>query len=164
MALTQSAGQESSSLLESLPAGTSLLDAIVENGRLGQTDSERLKGREDLTQFVQEALKGQIKTDADVDISLGERIKQIDELLSIQLNEIMHSPDFKKLEASWRGLSYLCNETETSTATEDQGDECQQKGHSEGLYEGERLGAGGYLQEDLRRRVRGPGRHRRTGL
>ncbi len=41
---------------------------------------------------------------------------QIDHLISIQLNEIMHHPDFQKLEASWRGLKYLLKQSETGTA------------------------------------------------
>src|SRR5688500_1558024 len=35
------------------------------------------------------------------------RIKEIDELLEAQLNEILHHPDFRALEATWRGLQYL---------------------------------------------------------
>jgi type VI secretion system protein ImpC len=39
----------------------------------------------------------------------------IDALLSRQLNEVMHAPELQKLEASWRGLHYLVQQTETST-------------------------------------------------
>jgi type VI secretion system protein ImpC len=41
-------------------------------------------------------------------------IDRIDGLLSAQLNEILHHPDFQKLEGSWRGLHYLAMQTETS--------------------------------------------------
>ena len=44
----------------------------------------------------------------------GIKIHEIDDLLSRQLNEIIHAPEFKKLEASWRGLHYLVTRTETS--------------------------------------------------
>ena len=40
-------------------------------------------------------------------------IAQIDHLLSLQLNEIMHHPEFQKLEGSWRGLKYLMDNSET---------------------------------------------------
>src|SRR6202008_3352439 len=33
---------------------------------------------------------------------------------SIQLNEILHNAAFQKLEASWRGLKYLMDQSETS--------------------------------------------------
>jgi type VI secretion system protein ImpC len=38
----------------------------------------------------------------------------IDNLLSRQLSLIMHAPEFQKLEASWRGLHYLVQQSETS--------------------------------------------------
>jgi type VI secretion system protein ImpC len=41
------------------------------------------------------------------------RIAEIDRLLSLQLNEIMHHEDFQKLEASWRGLQYLVKNSTT---------------------------------------------------
>jgi type VI secretion system protein ImpC len=44
------------------------------------------------------------------------RIAEIDHMLSEQLNEIMHHEDFQRLEASWRGLHYLVDKTETSTS------------------------------------------------
>jgi len=47
--------------------------------------------------------------------AINTRIAQIDELLSKQLNEVMHSPDFQKLESTWRGLAYFVFSTETGT-------------------------------------------------
>ena len=44
-----------------------------------------------------------------------ERVKQIDEELSMRLSAIMHSPTFQAIESTWRGLQYLVFRTETST-------------------------------------------------
>ncbi len=44
---------------------------------------------------------------------INARIAQIDHLLSIQLNEILHHPAYQKLEGSWRGLKYLMDNSET---------------------------------------------------
>ena len=41
-------------------------------------------------------------------------VADIDRNLSIQLAEILHHPEFQRLEASWRGLRYLVDQTETS--------------------------------------------------
>src|SRR5688500_7742729 len=41
-----------------------------------------------------------------------QKISAIDELISLQLNEILHHPEFKALEAIWRGLHYLVRETD----------------------------------------------------
>jgi len=40
-------------------------------------------------------------------------IAEIDRKLSEQINLIIHHPDFLQLEGTWRGLSYLVNNTET---------------------------------------------------
>ena len=40
-------------------------------------------------------------------------IAEIDRKLSEQINLIMHQQDFQALEGTWRGLSYLVNNTET---------------------------------------------------
>ncbi|MBL1265356.1 type VI secretion system contractile sheath large subunit [Candidatus Methylomicrobium oryzae] len=45
--------------------------------------------------------------------SIEAMIAAIDKRLSDQVNKIMHHEDFQKLEASWRGLHYLVNNTET---------------------------------------------------
>ncbi len=93
----------------------SLLDTIVNSGRLGQTTEERAKGKEWVKELVGEVLAGQIQVSADTDQMLGDRIRELDELISTQLNEVMHAAEFQKLEASWRGLQYLVSNTETGT-------------------------------------------------
>src|SRR5580704_7430872 len=93
----------------------SLLDRIVEEGKLGQNQEERKQGKEWINAFLTEVLKNQVVVSKDTDAMLGARIAQIDQLLSDQLNEVMHAPEFQKLEASWRGLNYLVQQSETST-------------------------------------------------
>jgi type VI secretion system protein ImpC len=44
---------------------------------------------------------------------INSRIAQIDHLVSLQLNEVMHHPTFQKLEGSWRGIKYLMDQSET---------------------------------------------------
>src|SRR5262245_4074925 len=111
----QANAQVPTTLLETVPEGGSLLDAIVENGRLGQTPAEKAQGEGWLTELVDQVLEGEIKVDKDVDAMLAARVQQLDELISDQLNEVMHAPEFQKLEASWRGLHYLVSNSETST-------------------------------------------------
>lgn len=41
-------------------------------------------------------------------------VSKIDEALGRQLDEILHNEEFKAREATWRGLAYLLNNTETS--------------------------------------------------
>jgi type VI secretion system protein ImpC len=49
----------------------------------------------------------------DAESSIQARIAQIDQLISKQLNLILHHASFQKLEASWRGVRYLLDQSET---------------------------------------------------
>src|SRR5258706_1060300 len=55
-----------------------------------------------------------LKTSKDVEATINARMADIGQLLTKQLNEIMHQAEFQKLEASWRGLNYVVHESETS--------------------------------------------------
>src|SRR5260370_2974139 len=91
-----------------------LLDSIVEEGRVAKDDSGRERGKDMIKQFVKEVLAGTITIGRDTDAMINARIAQIDHLVSLQLNEVMHAPEFQKLEGSWRGLRYLIQNSETS--------------------------------------------------
>jgi type VI secretion system protein ImpC len=90
-----------------------LLDRIVEEGKLGRDAAARERGKDLVSHFVSEILKGTVTIAADTEAMINARIAQIDALLSTQINEILHHPDFQRLEGSWRGLKYLLNNTET---------------------------------------------------
>lgn len=45
--------------------------------------------------------------------SIKSLIAGIDRMLSVQVNEIMHCEEMRKIEGTWRGLHYLVNNTET---------------------------------------------------
>jgi type VI secretion system protein ImpC len=93
-----------------------LLARIAEEGRIGQTAEERRDGKRWLENLVQEVMTGQMTVSNDTELMLNERIKEIDELVSQQLNEVMHAETFQKLEGSWRGLHYFVQQTETSSS------------------------------------------------
>ena len=91
----------------------SLLDQIVEQGRFGAEPSARERGKDLVKEFVAQVLEGSMTIAKDAEMMINARIAQIDHLLSIQLNEILHHPSFQKLEGSWRGLKYLMDNSET---------------------------------------------------
>lgn len=92
-----------------------LLDQIVEDGRVGTDVATRERGKSLVKEFISQVLEGEVTVSKDVEAMINARVAQIDHLLSIQLNEILHHPQFQKLEASWRGLKYLISQSETST-------------------------------------------------
>ncbi len=96
-------------------AEKSLLDRTVEETRLGQTDEEKLKAKSWLQAYIDDVEKGHMRPARTTDAGIAERIADLDKQISEKLNQYMHHPKFQKLEASWRGLHYLVDQTETST-------------------------------------------------
>jgi type VI secretion system protein ImpC len=93
----------------------SLLDTIIDEGRIGRNDEQRQQSRQQIKTLVEEVMQGTMSVSKDLEATINARIADIDILLSRQLNEIMHAPEFQQLEASWRGLHYLVHQSETST-------------------------------------------------
>ncbi|MGP0021625.1 MAG: type VI secretion system contractile sheath large subunit [Candidatus Sulfotelmatobacter sp.] len=95
-------------------AESSLLDQIVEKGRF--TDpTARERGKNLVKEFVAQVLEGSMTLGRDADQMISARVAQIDHLISLQLNEVLHNPAFQKLEGTWRGLKYLLDQSETGT-------------------------------------------------
>jgi type VI secretion system protein ImpC len=92
----------------------SLLDQIVEEGRLARDPAAKERGKNLVKEFVQQVLEGAMTVSKDAEAMINARIAQIDHLVSIQLNEVLHNEAFQKLEGSWRGLKYLLSRSETS--------------------------------------------------
>ncbi|AUN31081.1 type VI secretion system contractile sheath large subunit [Niveispirillum cyanobacteriorum] len=96
---------------------TTLLDKIIVEGKLARDDSQKEFARDLVAEFVNSVLAEEGGTVGnDVVALINDKIAEIDDLLSAQLNEILHDPDLQKLEATWRGLSFLVFNTETSTS------------------------------------------------
>ena len=91
-----------------------LLSKILEEGRMVQHESQTQAAKDMIAEFVQQAMQGQVVLGRDLEASIQARIAEIDRLLSAQLNEIMHSEPYQRLEGSWRGLHHLVFESETS--------------------------------------------------
>jgi type VI secretion system protein ImpC len=106
---------------QTAPAGTvatatetSLLDQIVEQGRFGEEPASQQRGKDLVKEFLAQVLQGEVTVSRDSEAMIDARIAQIDHLVSLQLNEVLHHPVFQKLEGSWRGLRYLLDSSETS--------------------------------------------------
>ncbi len=100
---------------ETQAAESSLLDTIMVQGKLIRDESQKPFAREMMQEFVNQLEQQGDSAGTHVSHFLSQRILQIDELITAQLNEFMHVHEFQKLEGSWRGLHYLVMNTETST-------------------------------------------------
>src|SRR6202040_4306680 len=92
----------------------SLLDQIVQEGRMARDPASKERGKNLVKEFVTQVLEGAMTVSKDAEAMINARIAQIDHLVSLQLNSVLHHPAFQKLEGSWRGLKYLMDQSETS--------------------------------------------------
>ncbi|WP_250475481.1 type VI secretion system contractile sheath large subunit [Caballeronia sp. GAFFF1] len=63
--------------------------------------------------LAEQALRDTQVISGDVLATIEALIAQIDQALTAQINLILHSEAFQKVESAWRGLHYLVNSTET---------------------------------------------------
>src|SRR5687768_1074481 len=90
------------------------LDSVIQETGMVPQGKDTAHARDLISELAKQVLEGEVKLDRNLDLSIKECIAQLDELISDQLNEILHHSEFQKLEASWRGLSQLVYGTETS--------------------------------------------------
>jgi type VI secretion system protein ImpC len=93
----------------------SLLDQIISKGKLARDDSQKPRAKDLVGEFVHQIVDEGMTISRDTIVMIQTQIARIDELLSKQLDEVLHHPDFQQLEGSWRGLHYLVMNTETGT-------------------------------------------------
>src|SRR4051812_5698116 len=79
-------------------AAPSLLDRIVDEGRMARDDSQKAYARDLIGEFVSQVIDQGTTVSTDTVAMIESRIAQIDDLLSAQLNEILHAPELQKLE------------------------------------------------------------------
>ena len=104
------AGQQAAVL--DAPAGN-LLDSIVEESRVARSDTERARAKDIISEFANQVLEGEVVVSDNLAASLDARVAELDRLISAQLSEVMHAPEFQALESAWTGLHYLCKQTST---------------------------------------------------
>ncbi|MEQ8442958.1 MAG: type VI secretion system contractile sheath large subunit [Alphaproteobacteria bacterium] len=92
-----------------------VLDQIMVEGKLARDEGQKAYARDLIGEFIDSVVESGTDVSSDTIASINQKIAEIDGLITEQLNEVMHHPDFQTLEASWRGLHYLVMNTETGT-------------------------------------------------
>ncbi len=90
------------------------LNDIIDRTQIAQSPAEKLRAADVIGQLVREVMDGAVVVSDSLARSLDARIAEIDELISAQLSAVMHAPEFKRIESSWRGLRYLCDHATAS--------------------------------------------------
>jgi len=89
----------------------SILDSIVERSRIARNEEEHDRAKSLIGELAKEVMAGTIIVSDNMTLALDKRIAEIDALISSQLSKIVHHEQFQKVESTWRGLYYFCQET-----------------------------------------------------
>src|SRR4051812_48456409 len=90
-----------------------LLDQIVAESRVAKSQPEHDRAKDLISELVAQVMDGTVVVSDNLSATLDARVAELDRLISEQLSTIMHAPEFQKLEGTWRGVEYLCQQTST---------------------------------------------------
>jgi type VI secretion system protein ImpC len=107
------AKQETQSEAGATTAQVSEFDVLINKEFKPQTDTAKREVEGAVRTLAQQALVSTQLISNDVVQSIQAMIAQIDKKMSDQINQLMHHPEFQKLESAWRGLHYLVTNSET---------------------------------------------------
>ena len=96
--------------------GGTILDDMIATGIKPRDDAAKERGTLLIKNLVEQLLDPTMKVQKGVTKTINARIAAIDELVSSQLDAIMHHADFQRLEGAWRGLHQLVMTSETGEA------------------------------------------------
>ena len=105
------AKKEEAQVQEAEVAEVSFLEQAI--GATKQTSPDETA--ELLKTLTKEAMSGTLKWDKNLTVTINSAIAAIDKVMSKQLSAIMQHEKLQKLEGSWRGLSHLVMNSETSS-------------------------------------------------
>src|ERR1700758_1653908 len=88
-------------------------EALLNKEFRPKTDQAKSAVQEAVKTLAQQALGAASLISDDVLLTIQSLVGELDRKLAEQVNQIIHHEDFKKLEASWRGLYHLVSNTET---------------------------------------------------
>lgn len=96
------------------PSTASLLDQVMAETRMSPEDDGFDTARRGVEAFIGDLLKPSRSFDKIEKKLVDDMISAIDEKISLQLDEVVHAPEFKKIESAWRGLKFLVDRTDFS--------------------------------------------------
>jgi type VI secretion system protein ImpC len=104
--------QTKSTSTEEVSLGSSLLEQAI--GASKQT--QRSEAEDLLKNLTAAALEGTVSWDRNLSQTIKDAVKKIDQIIAKQVKEIVHTPEFLKLEGTWRGVQHLVDKIADDTS------------------------------------------------
>ncbi len=97
---------------EAQAVGGSLLDEIMQQTRLKPEDDGYETAKKGVEAFIGDLLTPSRKGEKVEQKVVDKMIEEIDTRISAQVDEIMHQPEFQKLESAWRGVKMVVDRSD----------------------------------------------------
>jgi type VI secretion system protein ImpC len=92
--------------------GGSLIDQIMQETRLKPADEGYETAKKGIEAFIADLLAPQRKGEKVEQKVVDAMIAEIDQRIGKQVDEVIHHPDFQKIESAWRGLKMVVDRTD----------------------------------------------------
>jgi type VI secretion system protein ImpC len=89
--------------------------SFLEQAITATKQTARDEAQDLLKTLTEQAMKGTVKWDKNLSVTINSAIAAIDDAMSRQLSALLHTDKFKQLEGSWRGLHHLVSKSETGS-------------------------------------------------
>lgn len=91
---------------------TPIIESIMEKGKYSKNDESYSIAKRGIAEFISAIVENDDVENKVNKFALDEMIAHIDNLVSMQMDEILHNEDFQKLESVWSGLYFLVERTD----------------------------------------------------
>ncbi len=92
--------------------GGSLIDQIMQETRLKPDDEGFDTAKKGVQAFISDLLAPQRRGEKIEQKIVDNMIREIDNRISLQVDEIIHHEDFQKIESAWRGLKMVVDRSD----------------------------------------------------
>lgn len=89
----------------------SIIEGIMQKSKYSKNDESYSIAKLGVAEFITEIVKSDNAESKINRFTLDEMIAHIDDLISQQMDEILHNEQFQQLESTWRGLHFLVERT-----------------------------------------------------
>jgi len=97
---------------ETVEAEQSLLDQIVQASKARPSDDDYSAKSRAVKELIRELVRPGAETAKIHKSVVDKMIAELDAKLSLQVDQVLHHPDYQKLESSWRSLKFLVDRTD----------------------------------------------------
>ncbi len=73
------------------------------------------RAKDSIGELAREVLTARWWSPTTSSATIDARVAELDWLIFAQLSAVMHAPEFQRMESTWRGLDYLCKESNTGS-------------------------------------------------